>query len=177
MSLLASLARRFCNTRISKNEISSHLQGYMRANSTQERAVYMLLQEEQLSDFSPLYFEFCRFSGGSKLNRSPRCRQSFSTDAAKIGIFSECCNICELFFLYLAAKLWQKGEMCKSFSVLFISFDTIIELLHKKRYADLYNWGIDWLFMLIIFIIGRINYVIFCRLPYIDYLCGKIRLL
>ena len=26
--------------------------------------------------------------------------------------------------------------MCKSFSVLFISFDTIIELLHKKHYAD-----------------------------------------
>ena len=136
MSLLASLARRFCNTRISKNEISSHLQGYMRANSTQERAVYMLLQEKQLSDFSPLYFEFCRFSGGSKLSRSPRCRRLFPNDGTNISIIFESCNICELFFLYLGAKLWQKGEMCKSFSVLFISFDTIIELLHKKRYAD-----------------------------------------
>ena len=81
------------------------------------------------------------------------------------------------FFLYLAAKLRRKGEMCKSFSVLFVSFDTIIELLYKKRYADLYNWGIDWPFMLMIFVIGRIDYIIFCRLLYIDYICGKIRIL
>ena len=137
----------------------------------------MLLQEKQLSDFSPLYFEFSRFSDGSKLNRSPRCRRLFPNDGTNISIIFESCNICELFFLYLAAKLRRKDEMCKSFSVLFISFDTIIELLHKKRYADLYNWGIDWLFMLIIFIIGRIDYIIFCRLLYINYLCGKIRLL
>ena len=67
--------------------------------------------------------------------------------------------------------------MCKSFSVLFVSFDTIIELLYKKRYADLYNWGIDRPFMLMIFVIGRIDYIIFCRLLYIDYICGKIRIL
>ena len=137
----------------------------------------MLLQEKQLSDFFPYNVEFSRFSCGSKLNCSPRCRRLFPNDGTNISIIFESCNICELFFLYLGAKLWQKGEMCKSFSVLFISFDTIIELLHKKRYADLYNWGIDWLFMLIIFIIGRIDYIIFCRLLYIDYLCGKIRLL
>ena len=134
-AFLTSLVWRSWNTRISKNEISSHLQVYMRTDSTQERAVYMLLQEKQLSDFSPLYFEFSRFSDGSKLNSSPRCRQSFSTDGTKIGIFSESCNIVSC-FLHLAAKLRRKREMYKSFSVLFISFDTIIELLHKKRYAD-----------------------------------------
>ena len=91
----------------------------------------MLLQEKQLSDFSPLYFEFSRFSDGSKLNSSPRCRQSDSTDGTKIGIFTESCNICELFFLYLAAKIMQKGEMCKSFSVLF-SFDFLNNLVKQK---------------------------------------------
>ena len=147
-------------------------------DSTRERAVYMLLQEKQLSDFSPVHVEFCRFSSGSKLNRSPRCTLLFSlSNGAKARNNFESCNICELFFLHLAAKLRRKGEMCKSFSVLFVSFDTIIELLYKKRYADLYNWGIDWPFMLMIFVIGRIDYIIFCRLPYVDYICGKIRIL
>ena len=81
----------------------------------------MLLQEKQLSDFSPLYFEFCRFSGGSKLNRSPRCRQSFSTDGTKIGIFSESCNICELFFT-LGGKIMAKE---RNVQVLFCPFHII----------------------------------------------------
>ena len=81
----------------------------MWADSARERAVYMLLQEKQLSDFSPVHVEFCRFSSGSKLNRSPQCRGSFSTDGAKIGIFSESCNICELFFFTLGGKIKAKG--------------------------------------------------------------------
>ena len=79
-------------------KIGSHLQGYMRAGSMAERAVYMPLQEKQLSRFSPLYIEFCRFSGGSKLNRSPRCRHSLRNDGAKIGILLERCNILSRFF-------------------------------------------------------------------------------
>ena len=51
------------------------------------KAVYMLLQEKQLSDFSPAYFEFSRFSDGSKLNSSPRCCQSVSTDGTKVSNF------------------------------------------------------------------------------------------
>ena len=35
----------------------------------------MQLQEKQLSDFSPIHVELCRFSDGSKLNSSPRCCQ------------------------------------------------------------------------------------------------------
>jgi len=102
-------------------KISSHLQVYMRTDSTQERAVYMLLQEKQLSDFSPLYFEFSRFSDGSKLNSSPRCRQSFSTDGTKIGIFSESCNICELFF-YTWRQNYGEREKCAS---PFLSFSSL----------------------------------------------------
>ena len=131
-----SLVWRSWNTRISKNEISSHLQVYMWADSLTEQAVYMLLQEKQLSDFSPLYFEFSRFSDGPKLNRSPRCRRMlFTNDEAKISNFSETCNIVSCFFIW-GTKIVYKKRLCKSFSVLFISFDTIIELLHKKSYAD-----------------------------------------
>ena len=63
-----------------------------------ERAVTMLLQEKQLSNFSPLYFEFSRFSDGSKLNRSPLCRHSLRNDGAKISILLERCNIVSRFF-------------------------------------------------------------------------------
>jgi hypothetical protein len=49
----------------------------------------MQLQEKQLSDFSPIHVEFSRFTGGSKLNRSPQCRLSFRIDDANIGIIFE----------------------------------------------------------------------------------------
>ena len=39
-------------------KISSHLQVYMWADSIAEKAVYMLLQEEQPSDFFPCYLNF-----------------------------------------------------------------------------------------------------------------------
>ena len=115
---------------------SAHTCRYICELTPRGREQYICYCRRSSFQTCPLSLEFCRFSGGSKLSRSPRCRQSFSTDGTKIGIFSESCNICELFFLHLGAKLRRKGEMCKSFSVLFISFDTIIELLHKKRYAD-----------------------------------------
>jgi hypothetical protein len=79
-------------------KIGSHLQGYMRAGSMAEHAVYMLLQEKQLSNFSPLYFEFSRFSDGSKPNSSPRCRHSLRNDGAKISNLVERCNIVSRFF-------------------------------------------------------------------------------
>ena len=86
-----------------------------------EQAVYMLLQEKQPFRLFPLSLEFSRFSDGSKLNSSPRCRQSFSTDGAKIGIISESCNICELFFT-LGGKIKAKG---RNVQVLFCPFHII----------------------------------------------------
>ena len=72
----------------------------------------MLLQEKQLSDFSPLYFEFCRFSGGSKLNRSPRCMSPFSlSDGTKIGNNFESCNIVSRFFCFWG-KISGLGANC-----------------------------------------------------------------
>jgi len=78
----------------------------------------MLLQEKQLSDFFPLSLEFCRFTGGSKLNRSPRCRRPLLNDMAKIGIIFESCNIVSRFFITVT-KLGRKRHPRKSFSVLF----------------------------------------------------------
>ena len=83
-----------------------------------EQAVTMLPQEKHQSDFSPLYFEFSRFSDGSKLNSSPRCCHSLQNDVTRVGFFPESCNIVSCFF-YLSAKLKRMGEMCKPFSVLF----------------------------------------------------------
>ena len=100
VSLLASFARRFWNTRCIKNEISSHLQVYMWADSNKEQAVYMLLQEEQLSDFFPYNIEFSRFSSGSKLNCSPQCRRPIMNDVAKIRINFESCIILSWFFYF-----------------------------------------------------------------------------
>lgn len=74
-----------------------------------EQAVYMLLQEEQLSDFLPAYIEFSRFSDGSKLNCSPRCRQSVSIDGTNISNFFESCIIVSRFF-YSTAKKAQSTE-------------------------------------------------------------------
>ena len=74
----------------------------------------MLLQEKQLSNFSPLYFEFSRFSDGSKLNCSPRCRHSLRSDGAKINILLGICNIVSRFFhfggKYSAKKTIHSGR-------------------------------------------------------------------
>ena len=64
----------------------------------------MLLQEEQLSDFLPAYIEFSRCSDGSKLNCSPRCRQSVSIDGTNISNFFESCIIVSRFFYSTAKK-------------------------------------------------------------------------
>ena len=82
-----------------------------------EWAAYMQLQEKQLSDFSPIHVEFCRFSDGSKLNSSPRCCQSFLTDGTKLSIFHERRIIVSCFFYYWC-KIFSRKEFCKSFSVL-----------------------------------------------------------
>ena len=60
----------------------------------------MLLQEKQLSDFSPVHIEFSRFSDGSKLNSSPLCRRPILNDEAKISNIFESCNIVSCFFYY-----------------------------------------------------------------------------
>ena len=46
------------------------------------------------------YFKFYFTYKERELNRSPRCRQSFSTDATKIEHFSESCNIVDRFLIY-----------------------------------------------------------------------------
>ena len=65
----------------------------------------MQLQEEQPSNFIPVHDEFSRFSSGSKPNRFPRCRQSFSTDGANISIIFERCIIVCVFFHFQAIFL------------------------------------------------------------------------
>lgn len=78
----------------------------------------MQLQEKQLSDFSPIHVEFCRFSDGSKLNSSPRCCQSFLTDGTKLSIFHERRIIVSCFFLLLMQNIQLKGVL----QVLFCPF-------------------------------------------------------
>ena len=58
-----------------------------------KRVVYMLPQEKQLSDFSPLYFEFAdSLAGQSFIALLNACHPSLD-DVAKIRLFSESCNI------------------------------------------------------------------------------------
>ncbi|MBP3750213.1 MAG: hypothetical protein ILA44_01845 [Prevotella sp.] len=62
-------------------------------------SIYATAGEAALRLF-PLSLEFSRFSDRSKLNCSSRCRQSFSTDDAKIVINFKNCNIVSRFFYF-----------------------------------------------------------------------------
>ena len=100
VSLLAFLARRFCNTRISKNEISSHLQVYMRTYPySGVSGIYAIAGEAAIRLFT-LILRICRFSGGSKLHRSPQCLSPFIGRRCKDKTFFWKLQHCELNFLF-----------------------------------------------------------------------------
>ena len=120
VSLLAFLARRFCNTRISKNEISSHLWLYIKTHSMAERVVYMLPQEKQLSDFSPLYFEFADSLAGQSFIALLNVTSSIMDRRCKDKTFFWKLQHCELIFFilpYIYFIKWYKGKKKKRTSV------------------------------------------------------------
>ena len=94
----------------------------------------MQLQEKQLSDFSPVHSEFCRFSSGSKLLALLNVRHpsqeateitSLTNDGTKISIIFESCNIMSCFFYF-------DDKICGNSSNSFVQFHSFLLFLSKR---------------------------------------------
>ena len=82
-----------------------------------ESGIYATTGEAAIRLFT-LILRICRFSGGSKLNRSPRCCHSLRNDGAKINNLLGICNIVSRFF-HFGGKISAKRPFLQ---VLFCPF-------------------------------------------------------
>ena len=89
-AFLTSLARRFCNTRISKNEIGSHLQVYMWADSTREWAVYICYcRRSSFQTSHPYTLNFADSLAGQSLIALLDVVVSYETTTQRYAFFSK----------------------------------------------------------------------------------------
>ena len=82
----------------------------------------MLPQEKQLSDFSPLYFEFADSLAGQSFIALLNARHPSWINAAKIRLFSESCNIVSCFFYF-----------CSDFQQSFPRFLLLTKVIQKNE--------------------------------------------